>query len=60
MSQLTLDRFQENGCPYRTISAHNGYAYCNEPVHLDKWGYACYCPPIGCGDPPVCPAGGIE
>jgi len=57
MGQTTLDRWDPSvqGCPYRAISTHNGYAYCYEPTHMSKWGYACYCPPIGCGDPPHCP-----
>jgi len=57
MSQLTLDRFVENVCMHRFVSTHNGYAYCHEPTHFTKWGYDCYCPPIGCGDPPLCPGG---
>jgi len=42
-------------CLYRSVSVHNGYAYCYDPTHDAKWGYACYCPPMGCGDPPRCP-----
>ncbi len=55
MRQITLDFYRGIGCIHRRVSVHNGFAYCYSPDHLTKWGYACYCPPIGCGDPPVCP-----
>ena len=55
MNQLSLDQFLNMECQYRKVSTHNHYAYCYSPDHLTKWGYACYCPPIGSGDPPICP-----
>ena len=56
MTQLSLDHYTGIGCVHRRVSSHNHHAYCYDPTHMEKWGYACYCPPIGCGDPPRCPS----